>query len=68
MKRRPPFVRAESLCIEYVTIADFSDAVGDGISFLAGQSVKVRLYKYSVFEFHALCMTKCCSSNMIPLF
>jgi len=33
--------RQESVAKEYITIAAFSDGVGDGISFQAGQGVKV---------------------------
>ncbi|XP_045188773.2 SH3 and PX domain-containing protein 2A-like isoform X2 [Mercenaria mercenaria] len=38
---RPALVHSESFSSEYFTIAAFSDAVGDGISFNEGQSVKV---------------------------
>lgn len=33
--------RVNSMNVNYITIADFSDAVGDGISFQVGQTVKV---------------------------
>ncbi|XP_060565530.1 SH3 and PX domain-containing protein 2A-like isoform X2 [Ruditapes philippinarum] len=39
--KKPPLVHSESFCTDYVTIAAFSDVVGDGISFQEGQIVKV---------------------------
>ena len=38
---KPTLIHSESVTSEYLTIADFSDGVGDGISFKAGQHVKV---------------------------
>lgn len=40
-KSTPRLQRMESVAKDYVTIAPFSDAVGDGISFEEGQHVKV---------------------------
>jgi len=41
VKEKAPLKRLESVAKEYITIASFSDVVGDGISFEAGQSVTV---------------------------
>lgn len=37
---------------QYVTISDFVDTVGDGISFSKGQKVEVRIYEkfWHIFE------------------
>lgn len=40
-KKKVPLTHADSFLKEYVTIADFSDSVGDGINFQAGESVRV---------------------------